>query len=297
MGLVLAFPSVVCRCEKRDGGRSWGLLGPAHDDGTQTEHGFVSLVPEAGGVRAFWLDGRAMAVTHSPGDQDPGAMTVRTALIGASVGPGTMLDARVCECCSTSAAVTDDGSVIVYRDRGPDEVRDISIVRRVGDAWSQPKSVHDDGWLIAACPVNGPAVAARGRLVVVAWFTGAVGNGVVRAAFSTDAGQSFTEPVTIDDTWPIGRVAVVLDESGDAIVCWLDTTQRGGAIMLRRVSSDRTAGTPLKLVAAGTTRAVGFPRMVRLGASLLVAWTEEGETTRLLALTLPTRDVGRNATQ
>ena len=33
------------------------------------------------------------------------------------------------------------------------------------------RAVHDDGWKIAACPVNGPMLSARGRDVAIAWFT------------------------------------------------------------------------------------------------------------------------------
>ena len=29
----------------------------------------------------------------------------------------------------------------------------------------------DDGWRVAACPVNGPTLSARGRDVAIAWFT------------------------------------------------------------------------------------------------------------------------------
>ena len=38
--------------------------------------------------------------------------------------------------------------MIAYRDRSADEVRDISIVRRVGGRWTKPAPVHDDGWKI-----------------------------------------------------------------------------------------------------------------------------------------------------
>ena len=41
------------------------------------------------------------------------------------------LDGRVCDCCQTTAAITNDGPVVVYRDRSDDEVRDMSIVRYV----------------------------------------------------------------------------------------------------------------------------------------------------------------------
>ena len=268
------------------GGGTWKRLGPAHDDGTKTEHGFVSLVPQTHGARAFWLDGREMG-GHGTGD-----MTLRTALVGETIGAGVVLDHRVCECCSTSAVMTAGGPLIAYRDRSAEEVRDIFVIRFADGAWTEPQRVHDDKWTIAACPVNGPAVDARERLVAVAWYTSAANRPAVRVAFSPDAGATFDPPITVDDSWPVGRVDVVLDPSGHAVVCWLAKGPHRGAIMLRRVSPDRRTGPPMQAASASVARAGGFPKMVMVERSLLLAWTEDGDTTRLRAVHLPLEAVG-----
>jgi sorbitol-specific phosphotransferase system component IIA len=74
----------------------------------------------------------------------------------------------VCECCQTLAAVTSEGVIIAYRDRSPSEVRDIYYVRRQNGAWSALQAIHEDGWEITACSVNGPSVAADGSRVALA---------------------------------------------------------------------------------------------------------------------------------
>ena len=43
--------------------------------------------------------------------------------------------------------------------------------RYVNGKWLAPQSVFNDNWKIAACPVNGPALAAHGRNVAMTWFT------------------------------------------------------------------------------------------------------------------------------
>ena len=73
-----------------------------------------------------------------------------------------IVDGDACSCCSTDMAETVDGPVAVYRDHDAGEIRDISIVRRVDGKWTAPAPVHRDGWMIAGCPTNGPAVAASG---------------------------------------------------------------------------------------------------------------------------------------
>ena len=100
-----AYDVVLAR--SKDDGATWQRLGRPHTDATATEHGFVSLVPDGDGVLALWLDGRAMA-----GGKE-GATTIRAARVGETFGDETLVDDRVCDCCSTSAAMTTDGPVIV----------------------------------------------------------------------------------------------------------------------------------------------------------------------------------------
>ncbi len=250
-----------------DGGASWEPLGTLNDDATPTEHGFVSYLPEAAGVRAFWLDGRGM-VEGKP-------MTLRTAAItGAGPGPAEILDDRVCECCSTDAAATARGPAVVYRDRSAGEIRDVSVVRRSPDGWTSPTPVYDDGWKIPGCPVNGPEIDAAGELAAVAWFTAPDEAPQVRLAFSEDAGASFGPVVPIDAEGPMGRVDVVLDVNGDALVSWLATDGEGGEVRIRRVGRDGSVGSPVAAGATAASRAAGFPRLARLGDRLYLAWTE-----------------------
>ena len=283
-----AYDVMVAR--STDGGTTWKPLGPAHDDKTKTEHGFVSLIAEDQGIRAFWLDGRELAAVEGSaeeaGSHPGGSMALRTALIAETVAPGGVLDPRVCECCNTAAVMTDAGPVVVYRDRSAEEVRDISIIRRVGGRWTPPRVLAVDDWLIAGCPVNGPAMAARGSHLVVAWFTAPAGRAAVRAAISLDAGATFADPLTLDDSWPVGRVDVVLTPSGDAIVSWLDATEAGGAIVLRRISQQGRMGAPVKVAQTRLSRASGFPRLALSGAHLLVVWTDEGHR-KIRAATMP----------
>ncbi|HEX8819681.1 MAG TPA: redoxin domain-containing protein [Archangium sp.] len=278
-----------------DGGKHWERLGPAHGDRTATEHGFVSLLADGPGVRAFWLDGRETAsASGHDGHHARGAMTLRTAAVGA-LEAGELLDARVCDCCGTSTAMTSEGPVLVYRDRGEDELRDISLVRRTAGGWSPPQSVHADGWRVPGCPVNGPAVAARGRRVAVAWYTYAGDRPSVRLAFSEDAGASFQPPLEVDapkgGRVPLGRVDVVLGEKGDALVSWLAAERERATLLVRRVTAEGQLGAPVPVVETSAERQSGFPRMERLGDTLLFAWTETGRPTRVRAARLSLAEV------
>jgi hypothetical protein len=271
--------------QSSDGGETWSPSVLPHRDGTQTEHGFVSLFPwHDGRLGALWLDGRNFAEADGEAGHHGGAeMTLRHTLLDAdnTPGPEVLLDDRICDCCQTSVALTSRGPLAVYRDRSPDEIRDISVIRFVDGRWTAPRPVHRDGWQIHGCPVNGPAAAAAGEQVAVAWFTAADESPRVQVTFSSDAGTSFGSPLHVDDGDPLGRVHVVMLDHGDALVSWLERVGDGAEIRVRQVSSAGERG-PSRVVSASTAAcASGFPRMARSGDDLVFAWTEPGEPSQV----------------
>lgn len=248
-----------------DGGATWQPQGTLHDDATLTEHGFVAYAAEGPGLRAVWLDGREMA--HD------GPMTVRSARLDEGVGPATVIDERVCECCPTALAATRRGAVALYRDRATDEVRNIGVSRLEGDTWSAPEPLFDDGWKIPGCPVNGPAIDAAGDELAVAWFTAADNTPRVQLTFSQDSGESFGPPLVVDGERPLGRVGVALDTDGSAWVSWLAVQNDLAEVRIARF--DRGGRLEERTVAAtGASRGSGIPRLARAGDTLYIVWVE-----------------------
>jgi hypothetical protein len=270
-----------------DGGLTWSEAVSPHGDGTETEHGFVTLFSHADGAGAVWLDGRRYADT--PDGPATNEMQLRFAPVDAAgaVGADAVLDGRICDCCQTAVALTSRGPVVAYRDRTEGEVRDIAITRLVDGTWTAPQRLHDDNWVINACPVNGPAADGRGDDVVVAWFTAAADSPGVRVAFSADAGATFGAPITVDDGNPIGRVDVLLLDDGGALVVWLERVGEDAEIRGRQIRADGTRGAARTLAATTAGRAGGFPRMARRGGDVVIAWTEPGEPSHIRAAVLP----------
>lgn len=253
----------------KDNGRTWVPATTPHRDNTETEHSFGGLFDlAAGGFGVIWLDGRAMN-----GGKDDADMALWGTTYGADgkPGPEMSVDARVCECCQTATAVTSDGPIVAYRDRSAGEIRDVALARLSAGKWSAPAVVHADNWKIDGCPVNGPAVDASGRTVAVAWFTAVGGKGQVFIAFSQDAGRTFGRPVRVDDGAGAGRVQVALLPDG-AAVTWVESTNPGSQIRLRRVASDGTRGPSVTVADGAGTQ---YPRMARRGEELLLAWAEQ----------------------
>lgn len=269
-----------------DDGITWREPFLLNRDGKKAEHGFVTLVPlPAGGVGATWLDGRNMKAggDHDDADHDTaGDMTIRYARVDAkgSIDGDVELDGRTCECCTTGMTMTSSGPVIVYRDRAPDEIRDISFVRHSGDAWTKPQPLHTDGWKIAGCPVNGPQIDAIGTRAAAAWFTAAQEKGRAFVAFSDDSGATFGKPVQIDEGKPIGRLDVLLLNEDTALVTWLEQTPTGGEIRARRVRQNGSSEPAVKIADSSTARAAGFARLAKLGSDVFVTWTDQSATSK-----------------
>ena len=275
-----------------DGGQTWGKPVVPHTDGTQTEHGFVSLIPLSDGrLGVSWVDGRALHGMKEDAEEHEGPLPVSMALRYAAVDAGgklsdeAVLDERICECCQTSAALTAEGPIIAYRDRSETEVRDNYFVRREGEKWAAPRPVGADNWQISGCPVNGPSVAADGRRVAVAWFTEEGNDPRVQIAFSADAGATFGRPTRVDDGDVMGRVDVVTLPDGSALVCWMSGTKEKGANKVRRVSPDGALGPVAIIAESDVSRSSGFPRMARRGDTVHFAWTQFGKPPRVSTAT------------
>lgn len=267
-----------------DGGRSWSAPVSPHHDGTPTEHGFASLYQAPGaGLGLVWLDGRAMKPDAGHG-HGGGDMSLRAAVFGEDgvQRSEVVVDDRVCECCPTAAAQTSEGILVAYRNRSADEVRDIFVSRLVSGAWTPPVPVHEDGWRIPGCPVNGPAVSASGRRVALAWFTVQEDRGRAFVAFSADAGRTFAPPVRVDDAMAIGRLDVELLDDGGAAVGWVEHAGERSQFRVRRIQPDGTRSASIVVAGLASGRTSGYPRLARHGRDLLFAWTEAGPASRVV---------------
>ena len=242
-----------------------------HEDGTATEHGFVSMVDGGdGSVDVVWLDGRRFADGGS-------TMQLRHRRWDGDVfGPEQLLDEDVCTCCDTDMAALPNGDdrIVVYRDRSAEEIRDIYFQVRRDGRWSEPTPVYDDGWRIAACPVNGPQVDVFAEQLGVAWFSAAAQDPRVQFSRSSTAKIEFAPPVRLDLGAPLGRVDLRWIDEARAAVIWMEKAEAGRAEVMLRVVGPDGADEAKRLGQTASRRDSGFPRMARVGSQLWVSWTD-----------------------
>ena len=271
---------------------TWGESFSPHDDGTLTEHGFVSSLPLDGRRALIWLDGRN---TQPPGGDagghmgHAGGMTLRAATVGpdGAVADEQEIDGLVCDCCQTDLAAGSKGPIAAYRDRTEEEIRDIYVTRYVDGAWTPGERLSFDEWHITGCPVNGPAVAAHGNLVVIAWFTAADGKPLVQARISTDGGATFGERLILARDNILGHVDAVAVDGNAVFVSWLENGKQDlDDIRVRSLAADGRFGPVRTVGRTALTRIV--PQLARSGDELVLAWSDDiGGEQRVSSIRVP----------
>ena len=278
-----------------DEGLSWVPASTPYEKALPGQHSFISWFGTTTGIGLVWLDASVRSQVHAGmpeqdrhAQHDLGSVGLRYAALTAQgkVDAEQFVDPISCECCPTSAASTDRGPVVVYRDRQePDgtlpadvrtfqpTVRDIYIVRQEGGVWRKPQLVHKDNWVINACPDNGPAVDASANHVAVAWWTGSNNQPKVQLAFSSDSGDSFGSAFRIDSGNGEGQVTVALLPDGrSAVVGWLEN----GETWARYVSDSGATSKPVVLGAS--PHHSRLPRwLANRDGSVTAAWTSKND--------------------
>ncbi len=252
-----------------DAGRTWGRL-PA------PPLPFSSFAGGDDGAYAFWLE--------TDGDGP-------TQLLGTRVMAGRdVLDDQVLDGSGTSAAMSWDGPVAVYRDRSEEGGEKIALVRRQDASWTEPSSVHVERWRPSESVDGPPQVAAMRRRIAVAWYTEAPPRPRVLVAYSTDAGRSFGLPVEVDgrdrEHVPLGAVDVAVGDDGDAFVVWTSADgPEETTLNLARVSADG-GGEPIVIVRGREGHIGGFPQITLADDRAAITWLDR-EAGRIRAVTIP----------
>ena len=245
-----------------------------HSDGTKSEHGFVSIVSNNNkGFYVFWLDGRNTILKGPEGQHNP--MTIRFAEVTnrGEIINEKELDSATCDCCQTSITGTDNGPVVVYRDRSENEIRDIYITRNINGLWETPVPVHNDGWIINGCPVNGPKVASNLNNLAVSWVTVSNGRPIVNLSFSKSNGEDFESPIKINDLDATGRVDVVFINAKDVLVSYIEGDDNGTFLRIKKVSIDGKVSVPITISEIDGGRNTGVPQLEKFNDQIVIVWT------------------------
>lgn len=283
-----------------DAGVTWSAPTPPHRDRSAAEHGFAVIFPNNGDAGIIWLDGRDLLARKDrfKRPQKSGNFALRYTRIHRDGRMDTeqVIDDNTCTCCWPAVAVTPAGPVAAWRGRTDAEIRDHRVARLRNGKWSAPMPLGDEGWEIDGCPVNGPVLAARGTQVVAAWFTAEGDHPRVRAAFSTDGGQSFGRPIEVDKANPSGRIGIAWHDDRTAVVSWItaaDAVTKEASLALRKLHTDGSSGPIRRMTEISGWRDTGVPQLVADGPGFIMAWTGESPGHRIHTVAVPSGALDR----
>ncbi len=282
-----------------DGGRTLGPTVVVNDDagdGRAGFHGFPSLVAlPAGGWFAVWMDSREHAAA---GD----STTVASLFYAMSSDGGQTwsdnrpLTARACPCCRVTAAADPSGLVAVAYRSATDDLRDpaLAVSYDRGTSFALDTVLAADGWRLAGCPVDGPALTmdhAGGGYF--AWYTGAGGGGAWIAPWRAKGGLiGLRRPLS--DSLVSARHPQLARLGAATLVAVEGRTRadRGRSVIAVRALESDGALTSWLFLGANAAHAWLTPAGAR---SALVCWTEHGEEgyrVRVVRLVRSTRWTG-----
>ena len=269
--------AVTVAGEKLSGARGWESLALGWD----------------GGVHLAWLDGRNAAPrpnhAHHGSHANPGAKTdsaprqdvFHAAWKGAAAPAERQVAANVCFCCKTAIATSGEKVYVAYRHIFPDSIRDIAVARSIdnGVTFEAPTRLSDDGWKIAGCPDDGPAMAAdsHGGLHI-AWPTFVEGETPRKGIFfaSMAEGQAFTPRLRLDSGQAdAAHPQIAADDHGASAVVWDEHAAGARRIVLRRIDKGAAAAPEVFAADGGL-----YPVVAAAEGHWVVVWSQLGPDKR-----------------
>jgi hypothetical protein len=268
----------------RDGGRTFEQTVKVNDDGKQVVHGMHSLaIGSDGHIYVAWLDERDV-VKPPPSEKKMDGMQkmehmeanreVFTSFStdgGRTFSPNQRVAKDACPCCKTALAVSRDGHVFIgWRQVLPGEYRHIAVAASAdgGKSFAQPVIVSDDRWMIAACPVSGPALSVGDdNALRVVWYTeGEKAAPGLYSAESRDGGKTFSESRTFAKGEARGTPLLIVNEKSGSSVIWESDSDGQARVMKARFDEKATAD-------ASTIASTGeLPSAASSGGQLFVGY-------------------------
>jgi hypothetical protein len=204
-------------------------------------HGMHSLaVDETGRVFMAWLDERNVKMEMTAGKMDEHKMEANREVFVASSQDGgrtfsqnKLVAREACPCCKTALAASKDGRVYVaWRQVLPGNYRHIAVSSSAdgGQNFSTPVIASDDRWMIAGCPVSGPAlVTTEANALRVLWYSaGEAGAPGLYWSESTDGGKSFSSRKPLMESAASGTPHL-MKGPGNALTAVWESSQKGAS--------------------------------------------------------------------
>lgn len=270
--------------QTRDGGQTWQAPVMPYEVRIPAFYGLCKLLPLPNGrMLVAWQDGRETVIELPHGGRTVPNFNGHLSLQTVEIDPDGQLyetaqvDDMISELCPFDVALTDAGPVIAYRDVEPGKIKDIAITRSVNGVWTTPQKLFPDRWEVSYFTLDGPAIDADGNRVAVAWYSSPNDVPQVKLALSNNAGETFSQPIRIDNGQPVGKVDVAFISKDRIVVSWVEKEETGSYLMTALVTARGRILGKQEISPVDEAKPAGFPVLARTTNGALLAWKETSE--------------------
>ena len=245
--------------------------------GFAAAHAFGTLLANGNDVQAFWIDTRAMSEKDTAGaiwravSRDGGQTFARDEVAYAT---------DVCPCCQLAAVATGKHILLASRMTYPGGFRDSAVGLATGPAatFGARVRVGEGQWKIEGCPLKRTAIAATGRNVYAASYTGGREPSGVYFSRSVDGGQTFLPAVLMHPGAAVSDAATVASApNGTVFVAWHGKTDGGRRVFVRASTDGGVSFSPVTALPAPPGTAA-YPELdIAPDGSAWLAWQQEQE--------------------
>lgn len=248
----------------RDDGRTFQTPLKINDDEKPAVHGMHSMALDKDGrIYLAWLDERDLSPA-APAEKHRGEMHAMESNRevfaaysedgGRTVSRNRMVAREACPCCKTALTTAADGRVYVgWRQVLKGDFRHIAVASSSdkGRTFSSPVIVSDDQWVIAGCPVSGPALLAGDNgMLRVLWYTeGEAGAQGLYLAQSLDGGRTFAARLLVSKGLVKGNPLLIAGANAPNTVALWQAGENG--LMRAEIMPDGNVKDSMALVSKG----------------------------------------------
>jgi hypothetical protein len=274
-----------------DGGITFSEPITVNDNLDPITHRFEAMgINNRGQIFLAWLDKREALSAKDKGEKYNG-IAVYSAMSdndGKSFHPNIKVADHTCECCRVAMAVDKtDTPVIVWRHIFGKNVRDHGMARLDGSASNAneliPQRVTFDNWEVEACPHHGPSLSITGDIYHMAWFNLGTERKGLFYAHSTDAGKTFSVPLSVGNNAHQAGHASVLGIGKNVYLAWKEFD--GETTSIYAMHSNDNGNRWGEVQKISETRDVSdHPLLIAHNDQVYLSWSTQQEGYRLIAL-------------
>lgn len=266
-----------------DAGLNWNAPFTPHPVKMKAYYGQCAFLPlNNGRIFMVWLDGRntKMKIPHTnrymPSTDGEIMLAAAEFDKDGKIYNEQILDDQISALSTPDVGLLDDDKVVVYRNRTDDHVKDIYITREIGGQWTSPRPVWKESWVSRTHPVSGPQLAIQGEKVAVVWYTEANHTPRIHLSISDNGGESFSEPIQIDNGNPTGMPDVTASSKGSWIISWLEMKNTVSAeLMIAEVEGKSSIAEKKRIAEVNVQPKSSYPQLATTGKNVMLTWSNQ----------------------